>query len=101
MPTLLETAELLDELSRHIHHIKDTLRADDQRLRNPLHRFERAQKQAIELPSLHMTIPQRSPVVANSITQSSVKTLSITLICVLNSSSVNGLQQHLFSMNVG
>src|SRR5262249_24114488 len=54
---LLETGQLLEWPSRQNSPLKFPLRADDQRLRNPLHPFERAQKEAVELSGLHMTVP--------------------------------------------
>jgi hypothetical protein len=54
---LIETGELFEELPGHIHDVEDTLGADDQRLRNPLHPFERAQEDAVELRGLRAALP--------------------------------------------
>jgi hypothetical protein len=57
---LIEAGELRDQRPGHVHHVEDTLGADDQRLRNPLHPFEGGEEDAVELRRLRVALPARS-----------------------------------------
>src|SRR5580704_1437341 len=97
---LFQTGELFDELPGHIHHVEDTLRADDQRLGNPLHPLQRTQEHAVELGGLPMALPAlpRGHQLHHAIIgEDAEHDLHLRLEFILR----ERLEQHLFGVNVG
>jgi hypothetical protein len=94
-----QSGELLDQFPGHIDHVQDALRANDERLRNPLHLLQRAQEHAVERGSLLMalpTLPGGHQLHHAIIGEDAEHDLHLRLEFILR----ERLEQHLFGMNV-